>query len=78
MAQPTRLVYSNRSDNQGSVADLIVRSAHIKYPNTMIQSQTINYESLILPGHLISEETKLVFKRVEQVAYRDSRSRVEG
>ena len=75
MAQPTRFVYSNRYDNQGSVANLIVRSAHIKYQSTMIQSQTINYEGLILPGHLLSEEAKLVFKRVEQVASRDSRSR---
>lgn len=56
------------------MADLIVRSAHIKYQSAMIESRT-NCESSILPGHELSEEAKLVFKRVEPVAYRDTRSK---
>lgn len=60
------------------MADLIVKSAHIKYQSTVIQSQTVNYENLISLGHLLSEEARFVFKRVKQVTYRDSKNIVGG
>lgn len=74
MAQRGRLVSSNRLDTQGS-GSLIVRPGHIKYQSTVIESQTTNSESLILPEHFLSEEAKLVFRRIEQVTYGYSRSK---
>lgn len=49
------------------MADLIVRSAHIKYQSTMIESWTPNYESLISPGPLLAGDATLVLKRIEQM-----------